>query len=82
MKSNKTGSIILMVMALVFAVIGTVFIFLEESASPIIVSGTPTAVKPENYQSGVHITFKNNSEEELTVSYTQITVSTDRKSVV
>ena len=40
MKSNKTGSIILMVMALVFAVIGTVFIFLEESASPIIVSGT------------------------------------------
>ena len=64
MKSNKTGSIILLVMAIIFAVIGTVFIFLEESASPIIVSGTPTAVKPENYQSGLHITFKNNSEKE------------------
>ena len=53
-----------MVMALVFAVIGTVFIFLEESASPIVINGKPTAVKPGSYQSEVHITFKNNSEEE------------------
>ncbi len=82
MKSNKTGSIILLVMAIIFAVIGTVFIFLEESASPIIVSGTPTAVKPENYQSGLHITFKNNSEKELTVSYTQITVSTSSRTEI
>ena len=29
MKSNKTGSIILLVMAIIFAVIGTVFIFLN-----------------------------------------------------
>lgn len=79
MKSNKTSSIILMVMALVFAVIGTVFIFLEESASPIIVSGTPAAVKPGSYQSEVHITFKNNSEEELTVSYIEIAVATSNR---
>ncbi len=82
MKSNKTGSIILMVMALVFAVIGTVFIFLEESASPIVINGKPTADKPSDFQIGVDITFKNESEEELTVSYIEIAVSTDSRTEI
>lgn len=76
MKTNKASGFIMLVLTLIFAVIGVVLFLLPESVSTVTVTDGPRGYKSGN-DVRIRFTLKNEGEEDVTITYFAVTVSTN-----
>lgn len=76
MRTNKVSCFVVLFFALIFAVAGTVMLLLPEPTSPVTVTGTPS-VKSSNGYIELYFTLKNESDEDVKITYLEVNVSTN-----